>query len=108
MSPAQGSRPPSGVTLATGSRFAVVVSRFNELVTRALLAGALETFKRYRVPEANVEVSSAGSLPSTRFLQLRSRATMLVLVLSAANPAGCGLQLRHSCEVPTLVPVRCS
>lgn len=39
-----------------GSRFAVVVSRFNELVTRALLAGALETFRRYEVLEKNLEV----------------------------------------------------
>lgn len=39
-----------------GSRYAVVVSRFNELVTRALLAGALETFTRYGVPERNLEV----------------------------------------------------
>jgi len=40
-----------------GNRFAVVVSRFNELVTRLLLAGALEAFSRHGVPEKNVEVS---------------------------------------------------
>lgn len=37
-------------------RFAVVVGRFNENVTRLLLAGALEAFARHGVREADVEV----------------------------------------------------
>ncbi|KAK4834568.1 hypothetical protein QYF36_025017 [Acer negundo] len=39
-----------------GLRFAVVVARFNEIVTRPLLEGALETFKRYSVKEEDVDV----------------------------------------------------
>jgi 6,7-dimethyl-8-ribityllumazine synthase len=42
--------PPEG-------RFAVVVSRFNELVTRALLAGCLDAFARHGVDEARVDVA---------------------------------------------------
>eukprot|EP00271_Cylindrocystis_brebissonii_P018190 TRINITY_DN504_c0_g1_i12.p1 TRINITY_DN504_c0_g1~~TRINITY_DN504_c0_g1_i12.p1 ORF type:complete len:240 (-),score=18.87 TRINITY_DN504_c0_g1_i12:1116-1835(-) len=37
-------------------QFAVVVGRFNENVTRLLLAGALETFTRYGVPPGSVKV----------------------------------------------------
>ncbi|KAK2647350.1 hypothetical protein Ddye_014839 [Dipteronia dyeriana] len=39
-----------------GLRFAVVVARFNEIVTRPLLEGALETFNRYSVKEEDVDV----------------------------------------------------
>lgn len=34
-----------------GLRFAIVVARFNEIVTRPLLEGALDTFRRYSVTE---------------------------------------------------------
>ncbi len=36
--------------------FAVVVSRFNDLVTKRLLEGALDTFHRHGVPEQQVTV----------------------------------------------------
>ncbi|XP_010524202.1 PREDICTED: 6,7-dimethyl-8-ribityllumazine synthase, chloroplastic-like [Tarenaya hassleriana] len=39
-----------------GLRFAVVVARFNEVVTKLLLEGALETFKKYSIKEEDVEV----------------------------------------------------
>lgn len=35
-----------------------VVARFNEIVTKLLLEGALETFKRYSVQEEDIDVSS--------------------------------------------------
>lgn len=35
-----------------------VVARFNELVTKLLLEGALETFKKYSVKEENIDVCS--------------------------------------------------
>ena len=38
------------------AKFAVVVSRFNEFVTAKLLSGALDTFDRHGVKDANVEV----------------------------------------------------
>jgi 6,7-dimethyl-8-ribityllumazine synthase len=39
---------------ATGKQFAIVVSRWNELVTKELLEGALAELKRYGDPEVRV------------------------------------------------------
>lgn len=39
-----------------GQRYAVVVARFNELVTRLLLAGALDAFARHQVSQDCIEV----------------------------------------------------
>jgi 6,7-dimethyl-8-ribityllumazine synthase len=39
-----------------GRRFAIVVSRFNELVTRQLLDGALAAFRRHGVRDEDVDV----------------------------------------------------
>ncbi|WCJ32590.1 6 7-dimethyl-8-ribityllumazine synthase [Euphorbia peplus] len=44
------------LTKTEGLRFAVVVARFNEIVTRPLLEGALETFRRYSVSEEDIDV----------------------------------------------------
>ncbi|KDP46714.1 hypothetical protein JCGZ_06502 [Jatropha curcas] len=44
------------LTRGEGLRFAVVVARFNEIVTKHLLEGALETFKKYSVKEEDVDV----------------------------------------------------
>lgn len=44
------------VIAAEGLRFAVVVARFNEIVTRPLLEGALDTFRKYSVKEEDVDV----------------------------------------------------
>ncbi|CAN0892294.1 6,7-dimethyl-8-ribityllumazine synthase, chloroplastic [Linum grandiflorum] len=44
------------LTRAEGLRFAVVVARFNEIVTRRLLEGAIETFTRYSVNEEDIDV----------------------------------------------------
>ncbi|KAF6166821.1 hypothetical protein GIB67_005697 [Kingdonia uniflora] len=44
------------LTKGEGLRFAIVVARFNEVVTKLLLEGALETFKRYSVREEDVDV----------------------------------------------------
>lgn len=33
-----------------------VVARFNDIVTKLLLEGALETFKKYSVKEDNIDV----------------------------------------------------
>jgi 6,7-dimethyl-8-ribityllumazine synthase len=39
---------------ATGKRFALVVSRFNELISRELLAGALDCLERHNAQAADV------------------------------------------------------
>jgi 6,7-dimethyl-8-ribityllumazine synthase len=46
-----------GELSAAGESFAVVVSRYNEMVTRRLLDGALGTFKEYGVPEERILVA---------------------------------------------------
>ncbi len=38
----------------TGKRFSIVVSRWNELITKELLEGALETFKRHGVDDPEI------------------------------------------------------
>jgi 6,7-dimethyl-8-ribityllumazine synthase len=40
-----------------GHRFAVIVSRFNELVTQRLLEGALDAFRRQGLPDGDVETA---------------------------------------------------
>ena len=45
-----------GSLVATGLRFAVVVARFNSLVTEQLLSGALDTLRRHGADEAAVDV----------------------------------------------------
>ena len=46
-----------GELLARDGEFAVVVSRFNALVTDRLLEGALNTFRRHGVPEERITVA---------------------------------------------------
>ncbi|KAK4729494.1 hypothetical protein R3W88_022482 [Solanum pinnatisectum] len=41
---------------AQGHRFAIVVARFNDLITKKLLEGALNTFKSYSVREEDIDV----------------------------------------------------
>jgi 6,7-dimethyl-8-ribityllumazine synthase len=45
-----------GLTVAPGTRFAVVVARFNDFFTRQLLDGALAAFRRHGADEAGVDV----------------------------------------------------
>ncbi|XP_022887514.1 6,7-dimethyl-8-ribityllumazine synthase, chloroplastic [Olea europaea var. sylvestris] len=44
------------ITAAEGLRFAIVVARFNEIITKLLLEGALDTFKKYSVKEEDIDV----------------------------------------------------
>lgn len=45
-----------GDLLVRDASFAIVVSRWNELITRRLLEGALETFRRHGGSEKNITV----------------------------------------------------
>ena len=47
-----------GSVIGTDMRIGIVVARFNELVTRLLLAGALESLGRHGVADQNVQVDS--------------------------------------------------
>jgi len=42
---------------ATGKRFAIVVSRFNEFITQKLLSGALDCLERHGAREEDLEVA---------------------------------------------------
>ncbi|CDP21005.1 unnamed protein product [Coffea canephora] len=44
------------LTTAEGLRFGIVVACFNEIVTKPLLEGALDTFKKYSVKEEDIDV----------------------------------------------------
>ncbi len=46
-----------GKLLAEGLRFAIVASRFNELITKRLLGGALDTLKRHGAAEESIDVA---------------------------------------------------
>ena len=45
-----------GSSTASGCRFAVVVSRFNEEITEALLRGARQALTEASVPEADITI----------------------------------------------------
>jgi 6,7-dimethyl-8-ribityllumazine synthase len=45
-----------GSMIATGLKVALVVSRFNSLITEQLLAGALDTLRRHGVDDADLDV----------------------------------------------------
>jgi len=46
-----------GKLLGDGQKFAVVVSRFNEFITRKLLDGCLDALERHNVSSDNVEIA---------------------------------------------------
>lgn len=46
-----------GRIVAPKGRFAIVVSHFNELVTKSLLSGALEGFEKFGVSDKNLSVA---------------------------------------------------
>lgn len=46
-----------GELMSVEGKFAVVASRFNELITNKLLGGAVDALKRHGVPEENIEVA---------------------------------------------------
>ncbi|MCH7884635.1 MAG: 6,7-dimethyl-8-ribityllumazine synthase [Planctomycetes bacterium] len=59
-------REIQGQLRADGQRYAIVVSRFNELITSKLLSGAVDTLKRHGCEEENltcVRVPGAFELP---------------------------------------------
>lgn len=45
-----------GQLIAGDEQYAIVVARFNDLVTRRLLDGALDTFRRHGAKDANITV----------------------------------------------------
>jgi 6,7-dimethyl-8-ribityllumazine synthase len=52
-----GKHQYEGILIAKGLRFAVVVSRFNELITTKLLGGAKDALLRHGVAEADIDIA---------------------------------------------------
>ena len=46
-----------GQLVSKGKRYAVAVSRFNDLVTKELLSGCIDTLKRHGAKDSEIEVS---------------------------------------------------
>ena len=46
-----------------GLKVGIVVARFNDLITRPLMEGAVDTFERYGVDLSDVEVGAAEAEP---------------------------------------------
>ncbi len=67
-------------------RFAIVVSRFNESVTRGLLEGAVQTLCAHGVPDENLDVAwtpGAFEIPTVAERMAASRRYQAVLCLGA-------------------------
>lgn len=71
---------------ATGKRFALIVSRFNEFISQKLLEGALDCLERHGCTEKNVDVYHVpGSFeipPLARRLAMRKQRTAYDAVIS--------------------------
>ena len=53
---AAASQPYVGSLVGTGLKVGVVVARFNDLVTKPMLEGAIEAFRRHGVSHDDVDV----------------------------------------------------
>ena len=62
-----------GEVSTAGESFAIVVSRYNEMVTRRLLNGALETFKQHGVPDERIVVAWYPALSRFRLSRIAWR-----------------------------------
>lgn len=58
-----------------------VVARFNEIVTRPLLEGALDAFKKYAVKEEDIDVSN--TISSNSFFSFHNCVCIIVLDYSS-------------------------
>jgi 6,7-dimethyl-8-ribityllumazine synthase len=46
-----------GQLVARDYKFGIVVSRFNEFISKSLLSGAIDSLKRHEAPDANIDVA---------------------------------------------------
>jgi 6,7-dimethyl-8-ribityllumazine synthase len=81
----------SGILRGDGRRFGIVVSRFNELVTRPLLAGARDCLVRHGVADDDVEavwVPGAWEIPGALRLLARGGRFDALIALGAVIRGG--------------------
>ncbi|MCD6336558.1 MAG: 6,7-dimethyl-8-ribityllumazine synthase [Candidatus Latescibacterota bacterium] len=75
-----------GELSAAGKRFGIVVSRFNELISRKLLDGALDCLKRHQAEEGYIEIAwvpGAFEIPLTAKKMAESAKYDAILCLGA-------------------------
>jgi 6,7-dimethyl-8-ribityllumazine synthase len=75
-----------GTMVSEAKRFAVVISRFNDLVTRSLLEGCCDTLRRHGVKEADIEifwVPGSFEIPTVARQVAESKAFDAVICLGA-------------------------
>lgn len=75
-----------GSLIGTGKTFCLVVSRFNEFITRKLLEGAQDCLLRHGVKEGDIDicwVPGAFEIPSTALALARSRRYSAIVCLGA-------------------------
>jgi len=75
-----------GSSTAVEGRFAIVVARFNETITRRLLEGAVETLLSRGIPEAQIDIAwvpGAYEIPTVAMQLARSDRYAAVLCLGA-------------------------
>ncbi len=67
---AAAGQPYVGSLVGTGLKVGVVVARFNELVTKPMLEGALEVFGRHGVAQQDIDVRGPRPAPLPRLAVL--------------------------------------
>ena len=68
------------------AKIAIVISRFNELITKSLLSGAFNTLKRHGLPKENIEifwVPGAFEIPLTTKKLMQSNRYDAIITLGA-------------------------
>jgi 6,7-dimethyl-8-ribityllumazine synthase len=75
-----------GIPTTTSGRLAIVVARYNESITRKLLAGALATLSEHKIPDDHVDVAwvpGAFEIPLVADRMAKSGRYLAVLCLGA-------------------------
>ncbi|MBN2201146.1 6,7-dimethyl-8-ribityllumazine synthase [bacterium] len=84
-------QPVQGQLIAEGRRFAMVVSRFNEMITRRLLDGALDCLLRHKAQEKDltvVWVPGSFEIPTVALKLAQSKKYDSVICLAAVIRGG--------------------
>ncbi len=86
---------------ASGRKFVVVVSRFNELVGKQLLAGALDCLERHNAKAADVIwVAGAFEIPAVALRVASAKKCDAVIALRSTRGEVRSLQERHGRGAP--------
>ncbi|MDM7926234.1 MAG: 6,7-dimethyl-8-ribityllumazine synthase [bacterium] len=84
-------QPVQGQLIAENRRFAIVVSRFNEMITRRLLDGALDCLLRHKAQEKDITVvwvPGSFEIPTVALKLAQSKRHDAVICLAAVIRGG--------------------